>query len=165
MRLVIDVPEEAYDDYREYVKRHVACLSETVIANGIPYEERPHGDLISRSEAEKLGATCLARRNENGQLEAIISLEEAGYSAGIKDAERPQGNKTEDDTPAGKWIPEEKTFTDLSGAIETYTRFKCDRCLQGQDFGPYPFCPWCGKRMNKDGTAVSDNTEDEQHGT
>ena len=40
-------------------------------------EERPQGDLISRSEAEKLGATCLARRNENGQLEAIISLDNA----------------------------------------------------------------------------------------
>lgn len=39
--------------------------------------ERPHGDLISRSEAKKLGATCLAKRNENGQLEAIISLENA----------------------------------------------------------------------------------------
>ena len=34
-------------------------------------------DFISRSEAEKLGATCLARRNENGQLEAIISLDNA----------------------------------------------------------------------------------------
>lgn len=34
-------------------------------------------DLISRSEAKKLGATCLARRNENGQLEAIISLDNA----------------------------------------------------------------------------------------
>ena len=34
-----------------------------------------NNDLISRSEAEKLGATCLARRNENGQLEAIISLD------------------------------------------------------------------------------------------
>lgn len=34
-------------------------------------------DLISRSEAKKLGATCLAKRNENGQLEAIISLDNA----------------------------------------------------------------------------------------
>lgn len=36
-----------------------------------------NNDLISRSEAKKLGATCLARRNENGQLEAIISLDNA----------------------------------------------------------------------------------------
>ena len=39
--------------------------------------ETPQGDLISRSEAKKLGATCLAKRNENGQLEAIISLDNA----------------------------------------------------------------------------------------
>lgn len=44
-----------------------------------------NNDLISRSEAEKLGATCLARRNENGQLEAIISLDNAPT------VERPQG--------------------------------------------------------------------------
>lgn len=36
-----------------------------------------NSDLISRSEAEKLGATCLAKRNKNGQLEAIISLDNA----------------------------------------------------------------------------------------
>lgn len=36
-----------------------------------------NSDLISCSEAKKLGATCLARRNENGQLEAIISLDNA----------------------------------------------------------------------------------------
>jgi len=54
----------------------------------------------------------------------------------------------EDNQPAGKWIPEEETFTDLSGTIETYTRFQCDRCMQGQNFGPYPFCPWCGSKMN-----------------
>lgn len=37
--------------------------------------EMPKGDCISRSECEKLGATCLARRNESGELEAIISLD------------------------------------------------------------------------------------------
>lgn len=42
---------------------------------GLKDKERPQGDLISRREAEELGATCLARRNENGQLEAIISLD------------------------------------------------------------------------------------------
>ena len=36
-----------------------------------------NNDLISRSEAEKLGAMCLARRNENGQLKAIINLDNA----------------------------------------------------------------------------------------
>lgn len=62
--------------------------------------------LISRNEAKKLGATCLARRNENGQLEAIISLDNAptvplpdfkdGYKQAILDGKtnysRPEDN-------------------------------------------------------------------------
>lgn len=55
---------------------------------------------------------------------------------------------TDNNTPTGTWIPEEETYTDLNGTIETYTRFQCDRCMQGQNFGPYPFCPWCGSKMN-----------------
>lgn len=58
----------------------------------------------------------------------------------------------------GEWIPEEETYTDLSGTIETYTRFKCDNCMQGQNFGPYPFCPWCGKKMNPE---IRKETKDE----
>ena len=47
----------------------------------------------------------------------------------------------------GEWIPEESTFIDLNGIIETYTRFKCSICNQGQNFGEYPFCCWCGAKM------------------
>lgn len=36
-----------------------------------------NNDLISISEVKSMGATCLARRNENGQLEAVISLDNA----------------------------------------------------------------------------------------
>ena len=59
--------------------------------------------------------------------------------------------------PTGRWIPEEQTFTDLSGTIETYTRFKCSNCNQGQNFGPYPFCPWCGKKKNPE---IREDTKD-----
>ena len=90
---------------------------------------------------------------QNAEIDRCISFVETAPTV---------DDKTEDDTPAGKWIPEEKTFTDLSGAIETYTRFKCDRCLQGQDFGPYPFCPWCGKKMNQE---ITKGKKDEQNGT
>ena len=65
----------------------------------------------------------------------------------------------EDSRPAGTWIPEEETYTDLNGTIETYTRFQCDRCMQGQNFGPYPFCPWCGSKMNPE---IKEETKDEE---
>lgn len=70
MKLIIDIPEETYDYWKEH--KHEYVLSEA-IANGTPYN--PTGECISKSEVEKLGATCLARRNEDGQLEAIISLD------------------------------------------------------------------------------------------
>lgn len=50
----------------------------------------------------------------------------------------------------GEWIPEEETFTDLNGTIETYTRFACSRCNQANGWGQVPFCPWCGAK-NKNG--------------
>lgn len=95
-------------------------------------------DLISRSEAEKLGATCLARRNENGQLEAIISLDNAptveypfyqeayqsGYEEGKKIA-RPQG----------KWVIE-------------HDWVHCFPCGHEQNY-PSNFCPNCGAEMRK----------------
>ena len=68
-----------------------------------------NNDLISISEAKSMGATCLARRNENGQLEAIISLDNAqtveypfyqeAYQTGYEEG---QNNRQH-----GKWIPKQ----------------------------------------------------------
>ena len=49
----------------------------------------------------------------------------------------------------GEWIPEEQTFEDLSGTIETYTRFVCSRCNQANGWGAVSYCPWCGAKMEK----------------
>lgn len=50
----------------------------------------------------------------------------------------------------GVWLPEEETFTDLNGTIETYTRYTCSRCNQANGWGDVPYCPWCGAK-NKNG--------------
>lgn len=55
----------------------------------------------------------------------------------------------------GEWIQNEKTFEDLSGSIETYTRSTCSVCNQANDWGEVPYCPWCGARMEK---------KDDRHG-
>lgn len=47
----------------------------------------------------------------------------------------------------GEWLPEEVTFEDLSGSIETYTRFVCSRCNQANEWGSVPYCPWCGAKI------------------
>lgn len=89
-----------------------------------------NNDLISRSEAEKLGATCLAKRNENGQLEAIISLDNAPT------VERP----------TGKWIGLNR---DGRGY---YDGFECSECGAIINNGisktlDYPSCPYCLANM------------------
>lgn len=129
------------------------------------------GGLISRSEAEKLGATCLARRNENGQLEAIISLDNAptveipiarwdcyceGQKVGYEKAlsERPQG----------EWVEAEITEEYRQYGFDL--RVVCSRCGSEQsyfDFNEYHepiavtyirsrFCSYCGAKMIKDFT-------------
>ena len=48
MKLIIDIPEMAYEAFKEWHKNKVSTVEQSIIANGIPYEERPQGDLISR---------------------------------------------------------------------------------------------------------------------
>ncbi len=139
-----------YTENREDFKK-VQSLCRELIGHGKPVSNE--GDLISRSEAEKLGATCLAKRNENGQLEAIISLDnaptvavnckdcdgyEAGYSAGLKDAERPQGEwyYGEDECGQDGWFCSECGFfvpwyyTYYKNDIDFIREYKaCPHCL------------------------------------
>ena len=41
MKLIIDIPEMAYEAYKEWHKNKVATAEQSLIANGIPYEEKP----------------------------------------------------------------------------------------------------------------------------
>ena len=104
-----------------------------------------NNDLISRSEVEKLGVTCLARRNENGQLEAIISLDNAptveidklililakrsGKREMMLNALRPKG----------EWI------MDNEHTKNPLLWYKCNLC--GVYHSPTNFCPSCGADM------------------
>lgn len=126
-----------------------------------------NNDLISRSEAKKLGATCLARRNENGQLEAIISLDNAPT---VKFSLMP-ADESKDEAylrgyekgkvegllrPNGEWIKvkEDRMSIDMSGEIVTV--YKCSECgrmiaILPSRLAEYPFCH-CGAAMQKGGT-------------
>lgn len=48
MKLIIDIPDVAYEAYKEWHKNKVATVEQSLIANGIPYEERPQGEWIHR---------------------------------------------------------------------------------------------------------------------
>ena len=44
MKIVIDIPEMAYEAYKEWHKNKVATVEQSLIATGKPYEERPQGE-------------------------------------------------------------------------------------------------------------------------
>lgn len=41
MRLIIEIPDTVYEAYKEWHKNNVATVEQSIIANGIPYEDRP----------------------------------------------------------------------------------------------------------------------------
>lgn len=49
MHIVIDIPEEEYTMYKEWVADECANIEQTIIAEGIPLP-KGHGDLIDRDE-------------------------------------------------------------------------------------------------------------------
>ena len=136
MKLLIDIPEKIVmaiqngEDYRYDIH--------TTIAQGIPVTE---GDLIIfRTLMTEIANKGLPFEEvllliDNAPTVAVDCKDcdgyEAGYSAGLKDAERPQG----------EWIFDEKG------------NFYCEKC------GKYPhdqyattdFCPNCGACMQKGG--------------
>lgn len=104
-------------------------------------EEIPQGDLISRSEAEKLGATCLARRNENGQLEAIINLDNSP-TVEQKYYERivAQINPVIEARPTGEWVDYSN-----EGYVECPFCGSATNCEDNKD--ELHYCWNCGAKM------------------
>lgn len=123
-------------------------------------------DLISRSEAKKLGATCLARRNENGQLEAIISLDNAPTIELNESVIQEVLNKRcmtavaneylialhgNSKKPQGEWIEKVETKQFGHGWLTTHETV-CSVCGgSGESDEGIPqcwkFCPHCGADM------------------
>lgn len=50
MKIVIDIPEDAFLACKYWLNEGVAQWAETIIANGAPYEERPKGEWIEMTD-------------------------------------------------------------------------------------------------------------------
>ena len=50
MKIVIDLPEDYYNECKRLRKQGIAQVAEAIIANGKPYEERPIDDLSEYSD-------------------------------------------------------------------------------------------------------------------
>lgn len=99
--------------------KQALSLARKTLTNGTPYEERPQGDLISR---EALKANMKKAEEQADTFEMLVEFYEqiidnaptvvvdckncdgyeAGYSAGVRDTERPQGEIFPMELVAGK---------------------------------------------------------------
>ncbi len=105
MKLIIDIPDEMYDCIKKDTESEMYIID--VIKKGTPYE--PKGDLISREDLKKDINSLYEYDTYNEEFDAAVQSilnfidnaptvavnckdcdgYEAGYSAGLKDAERP----------------------------------------------------------------------------
>jgi len=46
MKLIVDIPDMAYEAYKEWHKQGVSNVEQSLIALAMPYEERPQGEWI-----------------------------------------------------------------------------------------------------------------------
>lgn len=53
MKMIIDIPDEVYEICKQMYNNGDARCAEWHIAHGIPYKEKPQGDLISREALKK----------------------------------------------------------------------------------------------------------------
>lgn len=44
MKLIIDIPENYYNECKRWRKQGIDQVAEAIIANGTPYEDRPQGE-------------------------------------------------------------------------------------------------------------------------
>lgn len=58
MKLIIDIPDTAYEAYKEWHKQGVSNVEQSLIAFAMPYEERPHGKWLEWVD-EKWGGTTV----------------------------------------------------------------------------------------------------------
>ena len=154
MQLIIDIPEQMYLNAKADLLCGGAILVDA-IKNGIPYEERPQGDLISRSvvkgmisdksipikfEEETRGEWQYSSGMILSDIYDVIdnapTVEITDYDTGYQDGLEDGLN---DIRPQGEWI-KHSTYKDV---------LICSKCNHGsnQVYDTFNFCPNCGADM------------------
>ena len=153
MQLIIDIPEQMYLNAKADLLCGGAILVDA-IKNGIPYEERPQGDLISRSvvkgmisdksipikfEEETRGewqySSGVILSDIYNVIDNAPTVEITDYDTGYQDGLEDGLN---DIRPQGEWLHKEiDPFLKVHG--------QCSNCLQRERVGN--FCRNCGADM------------------
>lgn len=128
MKLIIEIPFEAYYTFKNDLgKGNLNALGE-IIANGKPYEEKPQSELAVKvwELYEKNQSHLATRVIEFGdELKELLGEYQNG------------GGQKED---CGKWI--------FHKYFNAGCRYGCNQCGNLANV-PSNFCPNCGKRMKK----------------
>ena len=186
MKLIIDVNETYFKQLQTELKNNPEYPNldycQIIIASGKPYEERPQGDLISRSALisaiEKGEGISWERYGDNevcvrkkyidnaptvepeelikpiAEIKCEISEEEKQRIIEILRKEKPKLIKLEPERPQGEWIKEPNGRT-----TDIYRCSVCKRSImlcKGADLTNYPFCH-CGVDMRKGSSDENSN--------
>jgi len=160
MKLIIDIPETVVtaiqngEDYRYDIH--------TAIAQGIPYEERPQGDLISREalkiEIEKQIAYCDDKSKHQSDMKELLRYSNTSYglrlahnyvdntptiSPDMAQVLAYESGKASAERPTGKW----KLIKDKSKNINAECPF-CKFAIKGI---AYNYEIWEIKQLIKNG--------------
>lgn len=137
MKLIIDIPEKVVTaiqngkDYRFDIH--------TAIAQGIPYEERPQGDLISREAMIK--AFNKAKWSGGDDIPTAIVYDFIEDFPAVAESCK-ELQEVEKETPQGEWIYKE--FDVESGISRSYW---CSNCGEPKSQWCDDFCQRCGADM------------------
>lgn len=133
-RAAIDVVRKWFDKIQ---LNSDICLDGIISLPSVTPKTEPCEDCVSREFMYKLGAKCIAARNENNVLVAIASIESLPSIT-------PQPK-------IGRWIhKEDMDYIDKNKV--THNHFMCQDCGFIHDFidgymGQYKYCPSCGAKM------------------
>ena len=146
MKLIIELSENDYKALKEDGVQNHLTLVDTIIARSVPYEERPQGDLISRSYLKQMIPAPI--EDEYKYVHQIIDNAPSVGVSGLPKIHYDRGfiagyEKGKTERPQGKWIEGE------NGNI------KCNQCgceirysyLVGNKPDFPKFCCDCGAKM------------------
>lgn len=150
MKLIIDIPYEAYYTFKcELGKGNLNALAE-IVANGTPYN--PSGDAISREALkEQINATDFDFGDYYDNTEEIRKrVCEVIDNAPTVEAYTPEqvkdlvdlNKKLSEERPRGEWINREAISNTI---FPFWERYECNQCHKFNGYSN--FCPNCGADM------------------
>ena len=150
MKLIIDIEPRYCKDMRSDIKGlYYDAINRIIeaVSNGVPYEENPQGDLISRKALregleEMMCIDPIFYQKTVFETIDNVPTVEAYTHEQVKELV-DLNKKLSEERPQGKWVTVKQDT--ILGTFEVKNKV-CDQCNHATKY-EYPFCPWCGADM------------------